>query len=372
MIRILFSSLILVLFSSNDAQCAIKYSVTNLGSLGGQHNQAWNANGSGQIVGQSDVGGSTSFHAFIYNGSGPMLDLGTFGGPDSYAVAINNIGQVAGSADANDGLAHLFLYDGSGPKRDLGTLNGLNTFAAAMNDNGQIVGVASSHVYEHAFLYDGNGSMRDLGSLDTGAGEGSVATGINNQGQIIGWSIVGNVGIQHAFICNGSGPMQDMNDSLNPPTGWTLTYARSINDKGEIVGDFLVDGSNPRAFLYDGKGSFEDIGTLGVYIYAADINNHGQIVGGYYTEDLECHAYICTPGGLPEDLNVIIDPSLGWILTAATSVQDDGQILCCGYANGNIYPLLLTPVPEPAVFVSICTGILSFIVYRRHRRRRVH
>jgi len=362
--RFLLSFLILILFSFNNAWCEIKYSVTNLGSFGGQYNYAADINNSGQVVGQSDVGGSTSYHAFIYNGNDPILDLGTFGGPDSYAVSINNNGQVAGSADADDGLAHLFLYDGSGPKQDLGTFNGMNTYATAINDSGQIVGGAIIHGPGHAFLYDGSGSMQDLGSL----GSDSLAKDINNKGQIVGWSNPIGTGIQHAFIYEGTGPMQDMNDLINPSTGWTLNIAKAINDKGQIVGQFSIGDSGPRAFFYDVNGSFKDIGTLGTDIYVGDINNLGQVVGSYNTADLESRAFIYSSDGILEDLNDLIDPSLGWILMGAGKINDNGQIISNGYSNGNIYPLILTPIPEPCSIVLLSIGAFSFLAYSWRRR----
>jgi probable HAF family extracellular repeat protein len=102
---------------------------------------AYGINDSGQVVGASWTGSQQlPTHAFLYSGSGPMIDLGTLGGGDfSEALGINASGQVVG--DSN-GLA--FLYSGSGPMQDLNDLipPGLWTLskAVAINDRGQIVG----------------------------------------------------------------------------------------------------------------------------------------------------------------------------------------------------------------------------------------
>jgi len=86
---------------------------------------------------------------------------------------------------------HAFLYSG-GSVADLGALLPVpfdDSIASSINNLGQIVGrsafPAPSHT--HAFLYDA-GSMHDLGTL--GAGGESAAYGINNGGKIVGTSTI--------------------------------------------------------------------------------------------------------------------------------------------------------------------------------------
>ncbi len=73
--------------------------------------------------------------------------------------------------------------------RGLGTLPGGGTsIASGINDRGQVVGNSETVAGEdirHAFLWE-DGEMTDLGTLP--GGTESIATAINDRGQIVGYS----------------------------------------------------------------------------------------------------------------------------------------------------------------------------------------
>ena len=62
-----------------------------------------------------------------------VTDLGTLGGTFSVAFGINNAGRVGGAAALPNGNVHAFLSGVGGTKYDLGTLGGPNSQASAPN-----------------------------------------------------------------------------------------------------------------------------------------------------------------------------------------------------------------------------------------------
>lgn len=222
-----------VAFSYNGS--AIK----KIGNLGGSSGGAIAINDSGQMAGSSYLAGDSLNHAFFYDGT-TMHDIGTFGGSHSTAWDINNNGQVVGRANTEQGPSRAFLYDDTGI-HDIGTLGGNWSDAFSINDSGQITGEASGVNYVHAFFYDGT-DMHDLGSLEGDSGH-SAGWGINNSGQIVGYSSIPNmINVTHAFVYDDVSGMLDLNNLISPDSGWVLSNALDINSHGQIVGGGLFNG----------------------------------------------------------------------------------------------------------------------------------
>lgn len=86
--------------------------------------------------------------------------------------------------------------------------------------------------------------MHDMGTL---GGDDSIARGINDNGQVVGYGqITGNSSV-HAFLYDDE-DMIDLNNLLPANSGWELYYAHGINNLGQIIGWGDINGES-HAFL---------------------------------------------------------------------------------------------------------------------------
>ncbi|HEV2703063.1 MAG TPA: hypothetical protein VGV09_15650, partial [Steroidobacteraceae bacterium] len=142
-------------------------------------------NDGGQVVGRSTAPGGGEPPFLYSNGSMTAPNIG----PGAQAAGINNGGTIVGSfipSPAQNDLFHAYVYV-NGSVTDLGTLGGAQSFGNAINNAGQVTGTAQTASGQLDAFLSSNGQMKDLGSLN---GSGSIGYGINTLGQVVGTSNV--------------------------------------------------------------------------------------------------------------------------------------------------------------------------------------
>jgi probable HAF family extracellular repeat protein len=223
--------------------------------------------------------------------------LRTLGGPFGTSSAINNAGDVVGNAQTARGMRHAVLWRAESPI-DLGLLaRGDYSSARDINDKGDIVGEANTipNGRLSAFLWH-KGRMRQLPKL----------------------------------------------------AGSTFCSAQAVNNLSEIVGSCDLPNGTVHGVIWRG-GHVDDLGALGdddSPSTALDINLHRQVVGSSEVTEGKLRAFLWEKGQL-FDLNRTIPPNSGWLLLAASRINDKGEIAGRGYFEGAIRAFILRPEPLP-------------------------
>ncbi len=284
------------------------YSIYQIDSLGGE---AWGygANDSGIVVGRSYVGYYK--RAFVWDSVNSTRELPMLpgGSVESGAKHVNNNTTIVGLSDSSAGVEHAVYWkpDGVGGwsvvdlqssdteswrrssaediSEDENLIIGCRytgnvlpyayfwrkenrsyvghymssnvrlAYAHGCNDNWQAVGYGQVSIggsYRYRALYwtglETANSASEVTQIELGTlgGDESKAYDVNNNGLIVGTAQLADSS-WHAFIWDSVNGMQDLNDFIDPNSGWILESANGINDSGWIVGYGTHNGTT-RAF----------------------------------------------------------------------------------------------------------------------------
>jgi probable HAF family extracellular repeat protein len=325
-----------------------------------------------------------------------LVDLGTLGGPESYVNAafslgapnqINRRGAVVGAAATStpappnkqicggpDGLVpfvfHAFAWQ-DGVLTDLGALPGVEcSEAVSINAHGEIAGRSGNGVIDplagveeiRAVLWK-DGEIKDLGTL---GGNHSIAIGINNRDQVVGFSVntvPDPFSLLYGGLPNGTqtrgflwhkGHMRDLGTLGGPDA-----QAFGLNEHGQAIGISYINSTpNPVTglppadpFLWSEDRGMIDLGTLGgAWGGAGALNNRGQVIGNSSLAadpgacrspsvppvfiNPNCHPFAWDAGTL-FDLNT---DTIGGNPITAQAINDAGEIVGnAAFPNGATY-----------------------------------
>lgn len=158
-----------------------------------------------------------------------------------------------------------------------------------------------------------------LGGSTTAPGHMTVATGLNHQRQVVGYSYTPD-GHPNAFIWSPADGMRSLGT-----LGGTSSWASAINEHGVVVGSAHDAEGTKRAFLWAPDTGMIDLGVLGhVNSHATDLNDSGTVVG--YSFDDPSHpdqqtAFVWTASAGMQALGFATSRS-----SRARGINDGGQI----------------------------------------------
>ncbi len=188
---------------------------------------------------------------------------------------------------------------------DLGTLGGTESYAYGINNSGQVVGFSFtsgvSVTTERAFRTMPNSVINPAtDNLGTLGGFASSARAINDLGQVVGYSYLSD-GNSHGFRTKPNAPISVLTDDLGT-LGGTQSQANGINDLGEVVGQSFIAGNGHELAFRTAPNSAinpstDNLGALGgLSSFAFGINNNGQ-ASGYASLPGDSHGHAFRTSG---------------------------------------------------------------------------
>jgi hypothetical protein len=203
---------------------AFTYSNHRFVALPGKQTWAHGAGAPGMIVGEWVSEGGTATDAVYWSNTVPHAIGLCCGG---VLKAVNERGNMIGDAYDKRGHYVAFLWSPAEGQRMIDQTDAYSS-AVAINSAGHIL----LQVASEGYLYvNGHLSHLDLAKK----GYNSVQA-MNDCDEVVGG--YGPVAEQYrAFLWSRTGGLRELNSSLTADSGWKLTTATAINDRGEIVGN---------------------------------------------------------------------------------------------------------------------------------------
>ncbi len=233
---------------------------------------------------------------------------------------------------ANGQKYHAFIWNSGSGMTDLGTLGGNTSYATGINDSGQVVGYSylADNVTRHAFIWSAANGMVDLGTLPGGAW--SQGEGINAAGEICGEAVNSSGTQVPVFWSPGTGFVP----APGPFENGSGAYGFGINDAGAVTGQAYLGRDILYGLLWNTNAgklrSFPGLYTDYNFVVGYGINNRNHIAGNALTyPDFLWDAIVWIQGQGTIDIGEVPGAST----TLAHGINDRDQVTGIGYLASN-------------------------------------
>jgi probable HAF family extracellular repeat protein len=217
------------------------------------------------------------------------------GARQTQAFGINNVGQIVGYYQGQDGGQHAFVRDYGGSYMEINYPGARLTMATGVNDAGTIVGCyEDANGVLHGYTVDHAGTYK---SIDVAGASLTLASGINNAGVVVGY--YSRAGRDRGFIWNAGAFITADFDFITGDVTHKValhTYPAGINDRGDIVGGFVPDnGKNQTGGFFYVAAEQHFATTGGGYVWAVNNGTPQYFVGQFGVPEKGVFGHIIKP-----------------------------------------------------------------------------
>ncbi len=272
-----------VLLIASSIVNAVTYTYEIIEYPGAIGTAVYDVNNSGLVVGGYTIATSegNKSYGFTYDGSKyEQIIIPDANGVSAYGV--NNDGVVVGFYRDSVETQHGFIYE-NGVATTFDKSDTTRTALSDINDNGVLIGYYDNNA---TCFSDDNGTITNFIEITSTSPNFTPCHGINNSNQIVG------VFRPATSPSSNRGYLLENNVFTTVPDDAYQSEARGINNFGVIVGDYYVNGTDRRGYIYDGNSiEFFHHPDADNYTILHGISDNGNLVGQFDANG-KSHAFI--------------------------------------------------------------------------------